>query len=88
MKYRHILRAGAFTTVFPFMAIDYKISLEPLLHPQEAANYLGVHPKTAIKMARLRQLPALRLGKHWRFRATDLAAWTAKQIQSTCQPGE
>jgi hypothetical protein len=39
-------------------------------------------------MARLRQLPALRLGKHWRFRSMDLAGWVASTIQSTSQPTE
>jgi excisionase family DNA binding protein len=38
-------------------------------------------------MARNRQLPALRLGKHWRFRSTDLVAWADSQVQSTCQLG-
>jgi excisionase family DNA binding protein len=57
------------------MAIDSQTSFEPLWHPSDAATYLGIHEKTAIKMARLGQLPALRLGKHWRFRRTDLAVW-------------
>jgi excisionase family DNA binding protein len=61
---------------------------EPLWHPTDAATYLGLHQKTVIKMARLSQLPALRLGKHWRFRRADLAAWAESQVKSTCQPGE
>ena len=55
--------------------------IEPLWHPRDAAAYLGIHEKTIIKMARLRKLPALRLGKHWRFRSTDLEAWVASTIQ-------
>jgi excisionase family DNA binding protein len=62
--------------------------IEPLWNPRDAAAYLGIHEKTIIKMARLRQLPALRLGKHWRFRHADLAAWVDSTIQSTCQPAE
>lgn len=62
--------------------------LEPLLTPVDAGNFLGIHEKTAIKMARLRQLPALRLGKHWRFRRADLASWAEDQVQSTRQPVE
>ncbi|WP_158791516.1 helix-turn-helix domain-containing protein [Granulicella sp. L60] len=61
---------------------------EPLWHPADAATYLGIHEKTVIKMARLSQLPALRLGKHWRFRAVDLTAWAAQQVKSSCQPVE
>lgn len=62
--------------------------LEPLLTPAEAGAYLRVHEKTAIRMARKKQLPALRLGKHWRFRHSDLTAWAAEQVQSIGQPDE
>ncbi len=54
--------------------------------PADAATYLRVHAKTVIRIARIGQLPALRLGKHWRFRRADLVAWTESQVQSTCQP--
>lgn len=37
---------------------------EPLLTPIDAADYLRLHPKTVIRMARQRQVPAIRLGKH------------------------
>jgi excisionase family DNA binding protein len=68
--------------------MDYVPAFTPLWHPRDAAAFLGIHEKTVIKMARLRQLPALRLGKHWRFRATDLVSWADSQVQSTCQPVE
>jgi excisionase family DNA binding protein len=59
---------------------------EPLLTPADAARYLRLHPKTVIRMARQQAIPAIRLGKHWRFRSSDLTAWTAEQVQLTCQP--
>jgi excisionase family DNA binding protein len=62
--------------------------VQPLWQPRDAAVYLGLHEKTVIKMARLRRLPAVRLGKHWRFRHSDLAAWVDSTVQSTCQPAE
>jgi excisionase family DNA binding protein len=62
------------------------ISFEPLWHPRDAASYLGLHQKTVIRLARQQAIPALRLGKHWRFRRTDLESWAADQVQSTCQP--
>jgi excisionase family DNA binding protein len=65
-----------------------QISFEPLWTPADASTYLGLHEKTVIKKARLRQLPALRLGKHWRFRRADLASWAESKVQSTCQPVE
>ena len=63
-------------------------SWEPLQTPEEAAAYLRVHPKTVIRMAREQVIPALRLGKHWRFRSSDLTAWTASQVKSACQSDE
>jgi excisionase family DNA binding protein len=63
-------------------------SWEPLQTPEEAAAYLRVHSKTVIRMARTQMIPALRLGKHWRFRSSDLTAWAASQVKSACQPDE
>ncbi len=56
--------------------------------PAEAGDYLRLHPKTVVRMARQQGVPAIRLGKHWRFRRVDLATWAESRVQSTCQPGE
>jgi excisionase family DNA binding protein len=61
---------------------------EPLLTPVEAAAFLRLHEKTVIRMARQRKIPASRLGKHWRFRKSDLIQFAADQIQSIRQPVE
>jgi len=63
-------------------------SFEPLLTPADAASFLRLHPKTVIRMARQQAVPAIRLGKHWRFRSSDLTSWAAEQVKSACQPGE
>ena len=63
-------------------------SWEPLRTPMEAAEFLQLHPKTVVRMARNKTIPAIRLGKHWRFRSSDLTAWAANQVQSACQPNE
>ena len=54
---------------------------EPLLTPIEAAELLRIHPKTALRLARNHGIPAIRLGKHWRFRACDLNVWAESQIE-------
>jgi excisionase family DNA binding protein len=60
---------------------------EPLLTPVDAGLYLGVHQKTAIRMAREGSIPALRVGaKHWRFRRSDLEKWAADRVTSARQP--
>jgi excisionase family DNA binding protein len=69
-------------------AISIADPFQRLWTPADAASYLGLHEKTVIRMARLMQFPAIRLGKHWRFRATDVVAWAAGQVQSNRQPVE
>jgi excisionase family DNA binding protein len=61
---------------------------EPLLTPIEAAQLLRIHCKTALKLARSHGIPAIRLGKHWRFRACDLRAWAESQIEPCDKPSE
>lgn len=61
---------------------------ERLLTPSEAAAFLRIHQKTTIRMARERRIPAIRLGKHWRFRSVDLTRFAAEQVQSIRQPVE
>jgi excisionase family DNA binding protein len=61
-------------------------TIDPLLTPADAAAFLRVHPKTAIRFAREQVLPAIRLGKHWRFRREDLTAWSTAQVESQSQP--
>jgi excisionase family DNA binding protein len=63
-------------------------SWEPLQTPDEVAAYLRIHPKTVIRMARQKAIPALRLGKHWRFRNSDLTAWADGEVESRRQPNE
>lgn len=49
---------------------------EPLMADAEAAQFLGgLHPKTVQRMARRGELPAYRVGKYWRYRASELTAW-------------
>ena len=59
---------------------------QPLMTPEEAGAYLRIHPKTAIRIAREGILPGLRLGKHWRFRRSDLEFFVDQQIKSRRQP--
>jgi excisionase family DNA binding protein len=61
---------------------------EPLLTPHEASDYLRIHPKTVICLARQGDIPGLRIGKHWRFRSSDLTEWTGSQLKSSGQPVE
>jgi excisionase family DNA binding protein len=59
---------------------------EPLIDPKRAGQLLGVHAKTILKMARAREVPAVRIGKHWRFRASHLDSYVRDRLQSPGQP--
>ncbi len=56
---------------------------EPLLNLEEAAKVLGMHWKTLEGMARNRKVPALKVGKRWRFRLSSLNTWLENELNST-----
>lgn len=45
---------------------------EPLWTVEEVARYLRIKPETVRMMARAKSLPALKVGKVWRFRAREI----------------
>lgn len=63
-------------------------SREPLLIPEEAAAILRLHPKTVNRRAAKGLLPGLKIGKHWRYRASDLHRWVDEEVESSRQPDE
>jgi excisionase family DNA binding protein len=55
---------------------------EPLLDLQESASILGMHIKTLEKKARQKQIPAMKVGKRWVFRASSLNRWLEAGLKS------
>ena len=51
---------------------DFKFSTEPFLDSDQAAAILRIHPKTLQLLARHGRVPGYRVGKLWRFHASDL----------------
>jgi excisionase family DNA binding protein len=45
---------------------------EPLWTVEEVANYLRVKEETVRMMARTKRLPAMKVGKAWRFRSSEI----------------
>jgi excisionase family DNA binding protein len=60
--------------------------IEVLLTSSEASQVLKIHPKVLERMAKRGEVPALKVGKFWRYRATLLDAWINSRLQSTRQP--
>ena len=59
---------------------DQLCEFEGLIDAEQVAELLRIHPKTVRRMARQRILPAIRVAKFWRFRKSDLAAWTQSGV--------
>ncbi len=59
---------------------------EALLSLEQAAKLLGMHPDTLKKKAQRRTIPALKIGKRWRFRASLLDAWVQSKLLSRSAP--
>jgi excisionase family DNA binding protein len=53
-------------------------TFEPLLDTEEAAKLLRMHPRTLRTKARRGSIPAIQVGKRWRFRASTLDRWLGK----------
>jgi excisionase family DNA binding protein len=53
---------------------------EKLLTLEEAAEYLDIHPGTLYRWARIKRVPAVKMGRVWRFRLENLEDWVDKGI--------
>lgn len=52
-----------------------------ILTVSEVARFLRVPKSTVYKLARLGQLPASKIGKHWRFLRRDIHEWMHSRAQ-------
>ena len=50
-------------------------AFEPLLDLKQAAKLLKLHPDTLKRKAQRREIPSVKVGRSWRFRASRLDAW-------------
>jgi excisionase family DNA binding protein len=59
---------------------------EPLITAEEAGKLLGLHPKTVKQLAQGGHIPAMKIGRLWRFRASALDAWLVAQLEFSRRP--
>lgn len=57
-------------------------ALERLLTSQQAAQILQIRPKVLERKARRGGIPALKVGKFWRYRVSALEGWIESRLQS------
>jgi excisionase family DNA binding protein len=96
LEERHSERRGGRTTqestsAFSDMSVDRPLNgasngIEALLTTKEASQVLKIHPKVLERMAKRGDVPALKVGKFWRYRATALDDWINSKLQSNRQP--
>jgi excisionase family DNA binding protein len=48
---------------------------EPLLTTAAVAKWLGISTRTLCLWAECKEIPALKLGRQWRFRESELSNW-------------
>jgi excisionase family DNA binding protein len=51
-----------------------------ILTVEEVAHYLRLKPQTIYKWAQEKRIPAVKLGKEWRFRKSILDRWLDDQM--------
>jgi excisionase family DNA binding protein len=60
-------------------------NFEPLLQAGKAAVLLGgMHPKTLMRLARIGEVPSIKIGRTWFFRASTLDEWVQSQQHRLC----
>lgn len=53
--------------------------LQAFLTTEEVLGYLKTTPRTIYRLIRSGELPAVRIGRQWRFRRADLDRWVERQ---------
>ena len=57
------------------------MSGESLITPEDVAAYLSVSEAWVAEQARAGDIPALKLGRYWRFRRSEIDQWlTTKSV--------
>ncbi|MBI5711547.1 MAG: helix-turn-helix domain-containing protein [Candidatus Eisenbacteria bacterium] len=51
-----------------------------ILTLEEVAHYLRLKPQTIYKWAQEKRIPAVKLGKEWRFRRSVIDRWLDEQL--------
>ncbi|OGO06275.1 MAG: hypothetical protein A2Y73_03010 [Chloroflexi bacterium RBG_13_56_8] len=58
------------------------MSDETLLKVKQVAEYLQLKESTIYSWAQAGKIPAIKIGRNWRFRRQDLDGWLGQHLQS------
>ncbi len=56
---------------------------ETFLTTDEVLEYLQINLRTVYRLIKAGKIPAVRVGRQWRFRKTDIDAWLARERSHT-----
>ena len=56
-----------------------KATFAAVLTTEEVLSCLKVNPRTIYRLIKTGELPAIRIGRQWRFRRADLDEWIDRQ---------
>ncbi len=59
---------------------------EAFLTTEEVLEYLQVNLRTVYRLIKAGKIPAVRVGRQWRFRKADIDAWLESQCTRSVQP--
>ena len=60
---------------------EVEMSQDVLLNVKQVAQYLQLKESTIYSWAQDNKIPAIKIGRTWRFRRVDLDAWLEKHLQ-------
>jgi excisionase family DNA binding protein len=70
--------------------MEKTINREPLLSTAAVSKWFGVSTRTLCLWAECREIPAMKIGRQWRFRESELAQWLrspqAAKVKYLLQP--
>jgi excisionase family DNA binding protein len=59
---------------------------EPVVGADEVAEMLGCSAKTVLRLAKAQQIPAVQIGKLWRFRRSAIDEWLSARLKCNGHP--
>jgi excisionase family DNA binding protein len=67
----------------PQCATPEKLKPADIMTLTEVAKYLRTHPTTIYRLLKKKQIPALRLGKEWRFSRERIDNWVKDLVRTS-----
>jgi excisionase family DNA binding protein len=49
---------------------------------EQVAEFLQIHPRTVTRLAIEKDIPAFKIGTHWRFLPSDVDSWMRSRVSS------